>query len=790
MTMDRRTGSGIRIIARPAKLAGLLVLFGTLVSVIGGVGGASAADNSQPHRSKGSVTIVVKGLPKHTRSNVIMVGPRGRSQKPLRRELDVLEKKTLKRLPIGRYKLIVKKATVKRDFQTTRAGATVLPIHRMTNVKVRSGKRAKAVVVYGTIVNPGLKRITGSPLTVTGNPAHPTAIVLPGRIRFPKNAILAMPPSSVAPYGVLSHVVSRHLLANRTKVRVRPATIYEALPNAVFASPLKLTPTSSSESRKAVSGDILDGVGCGDTGWVKPAVSISNAKATGAWATTEIGLHTAFGFVGHEFTTGLEINFGFTLGASIEAELKDPSCSITAGGFQFTAVAAGLPITGGFSPNMSVSTANELKLKMGMKMPVTMRFRGGIDVELKPEIPVYLEPDLSVGEVELEGPELDKSLNPWPIEAGVGIGLNFGIGAAIGGSPDLQASVTGNMDSGFVASLSAERCGLDAELGSFYAAGRLGPAEIRTPSTPPLLHKELVDYPKALCGWGENGPTGETGPTGLTGPTGPTGPKEGGFFKSVSTGDGQACGLKMDDTIACWGYVEPFRETPPEGSFKSVESGGRHVCAIRPDDAVTCWDYGEFGQTSPPEGRFRSISGGSYHTCGIKMSGVVACWGQNDGGKASPPGGIFKSVSAGDKHTCGVRADDTIACWGRNYYGAATPPDGAFASVDASFDYTCGLRLDASITCWGRLEPFGPDNETLVPPDVRLKSVSLSSRHGCGIQLDYTLICWGYNGLGQASPPSGKFRNISSGDTYSCGIRIDDRVVCWGFDDNATPPPT
>jgi len=86
---------------------------------------------------------------------------------------------------------------------------------------------------------------------------------------------------------------------------------------------------------------------------------------------------------------------------------------------------------------------------------------------------------------------------------------------------------------------------------------------------------------------------------------------------------------------------------PPAGAFKYLGAGALHTCGIKNDDTVACWGLGttagdcqgqgECGQAMPPADKFQQIAGGDTNTCGIKLDGSLACWGSNTGGRSTPP---------------------------------------------------------------------------------------------------------------------------------------------------------
>ena len=100
---------------------------------------------------------------------------------------------------------------------------------------------------------------------------------------------------------------------------------------------------------------------------------------------------------------------------------------------------------------------------------------------------------------------------------------------------------------------------------------------------------------------------------------------------------------------------------PP--TWHQVSAGGSHTCGVKMDGSVACWGYDNSGQSTPPSGGFQVVSAGGVHTCGVKMDGSVACWGYYDV-QSTPPSGSFRAVSAGGTHTCGVKMDGSVVCWG------------------------------------------------------------------------------------------------------------------------------
>ena len=256
-------------------------------------------------------------------------------------------------------------------------------------------------------------------------------------------------------------------------------------------------------------------------------------------------------------------------------------------------------------------------------------------------------------------------------------------------------------------------------------------------------------------------------------------------FTAVDTGREHTCGLRADNTIACWGANWRGQSDVPDGEFQAVSAGEGHSCAINTDRTIVCWGVNWYGQSDVPDGEFRAISAGGLHSCGLHTDGTVACWGQNEFGQSDAPGDSFRSVSAGFSHTCGVRTDFKVLCWGDRDHGQSDPPEGDFSDVRAGGDHTCGLRTDSTVTCWGMNSSRQAD-----APSGRFDAVSAGSWHTCGLRADGTAVCWGYRGSEATDAPSGRFIAISASTEHSCGLRVDGTIACWGgtFHDLARPP--
>ena len=62
--------------------------------------------------------------------------------------------------------------------------------------------------------------------------------------------------------------------------------------------------------------------------------------------------------------------------------------------------------------------------------------------------------------------------------------------------------------------------------------------------------------------------------------------------------------------LACWGRdaYGVGKAMPPGGTFTAVSTGGDHTCGLRTDDTLACWGLDNTGQATPPSGTFTVVS--------------------------------------------------------------------------------------------------------------------------------------------------------------------------------------
>ena len=298
---------------------------------------------------------------------------------------------------------------------------------------------------------------------------------------------------------------------------------------------------------------------------------------------------------------------------------------------------------------------------------------------------------------------------------------------------------------------------------------------------------------------------------GLTGATGLLDSPQGSFTQ-IDAGHNHSCAVSKGGIVECWGgsysdvhtvfppeewalltpEEKAFMKTllgPPEGQFKSVSVGLGLDCGVKVDNSAACWGVGpdSSDEWNPPDGKYTSISVGDFHACGIRTDQTVVCWGSNEGfdgdflGQATPPDGPFEVINAETYHTCGFRPNGEIRCWGSIVGGV----DGEVQVCEQQPDGTTECWVDEEVTAAQRAWGGWPGDA----PDGDLKAIDGDQDGSCALWDGGHIRCWGYGGTNDAPPP-GIFTAVTVGKEHGCGLRPDGSVECWGDDEfgQASPP--
>jgi hypothetical protein len=245
-----------------------------------------------------------------------------------------------------------------------------------------------------------------------------------------------------------------------------------------------------------------------------------------------------------------------------------------------------------------------------------------------------------------------------------------------------------------------------------------------------------------------------------------------------------ACRVDRLGQLSCW--RSNLSVTPP-GEFVSVDDDGYDACALRTDQTVVCWGVARNGWPHAPKTTFAHVSLGRLvsplhlgrdYACGLTNDGRIQCWESGSEGVTFALNGIYTAMEAGDDTVCGLRADGDVDCLSSiHHLTERTPPgEGPIVAFTLGWNRTgCLVETDRSARCWTSPLPRGSQ----VPE--RIKNVSSLRAGGggvCAIRDDERLQCWGRAG----TPPEGRFRELRRPDGFGtyCGRAVDGTFYCWG----------
>jgi hypothetical protein len=249
-------------------------------------------------------------------------------------------------------------------------------------------------------------------------------------------------------------------------------------------------------------------------------------------------------------------------------------------------------------------------------------------------------------------------------------------------------------------------------------------------------------------------------------------------LKQVAVGGDTACGIRLDDTLICWGAYDL---QPPSGTFVKVAVEEQDACAIATDGSLSCWRGDGFALVPPP-GKFTDLAlNAQYDGCALTAEGEVRCWGAHYSPDVTPPefaGRQFVSISGG-YFMCALGADGTPAC----EVNLGIPPAESLQMIQSGDDRACAVREDGSAAFWGNTTslrmPQGSSFKWIGELVGRVCTLDSAGTLGCGAAY------YGLDGLINAFDFPGKYLSASasafivSGARSICAIRDDQHVVCF-----------
>lgn len=175
-------------------------------------------------------------------------------------------------------------------------------------------------------------------------------------------------------------------------------------------------------------------------------------------------------------------------------------------------------------------------------------------------------------------------------------------------------------------------------------------------------------------------------------------------FKSISVGGIHGCGIKLDNSVFCWGNNDDNKVNGPYGAYaKQIVCSTSSTCIIKLDDTIECWGPANFPQLSQEENNNIKFITQSRHS----FSGANSCWITNNDslfcrGNDSNMNLIsvplnnkkYKSASCGDEICCGLTLLGEIDCFGEESFYRFTSklPNGyKYEKIDVSNHYAAGL---------------------------------------------------------------------------------------------------
>lgn len=430
--------------------------------------GASAPAQAQARATalagaKAKLTIRVVGLPKGERGAFTLFGPRQspRAQRPLRRRLFRQGTSTVGGLRPGLYRVKVLRVRLHESRGAIRRGAVAFPLRRKLRFRVKPGG-TKIDVGYGTIVNPGVRGVSGRIRRVLGSKSSsPSGVVLAGRRGVRRGVILSARPSALLPRGLLARVTGVRKGRRSVTVGLRPASIYEVAPNMSFSIAL-------SDVQQAQASSLIK---CGPE--LRPYVKVGDVRLTGGWTTTRVL------FV--DVTTGAEAYLTFRAGVGVRVSATAPvGCKLQLPAFALQGMAGPIPVYGAIRPGAKAEAGAAANLYSEGSTDITLGARIGAVPPTAAPVLRFGSPSFTFGADLFAG-----------FRAALSLDAELGIGAA--NAANLHLTFGNSLD--FVAS--PGNCSWDLNLGTFSGGGKLGPFDVVTPSSPPLYHQNLWQQP---CG--------------------------------------------------------------------------------------------------------------------------------------------------------------------------------------------------------------------------------------------------------------------------------------------------
>ena len=479
---------------------------------------AHAATHGQSQPGTGTLRVVVSGLPRGLRANLVVIGPHAR-------RFVLTQSTLLSSLSPGPYRVQVKQIALQHAQSGLPAGSVIEPQAASVIGTVGPGRITNVVAGYGTIRSGIVHALAERPLAVLGSdPSAATGIVLAGRAPFTPGMILTAAPSAALPGGLLDSVTAVKASGGETVLTLTPATLTAAFPRLdvnetaplstahAQASSSQAHGASATDQSAAVNfnadagADAAFATNCGfSAGSGQGGFVFDPALAGTVSVATDISYSTVAGFAAS--SNGLRV-LAHVAGRLAVAIPRGVRCQATIPGvhLQGSIIVAGVPVP--LFATSSLAMSAETTTSLSEQASVDVAVNGG----------AASNGALSLAPVGNQGALTSQTLSPFggqidvtpTIEAGIGVGAGLDR-VAVGA----QLELTGT--------LNPATCNLD--LNADLADGPVrGPINANDGTSFPIAGPGGALPPLFSCAT-DIGPAEPNGPAVPAGPAEPAGPE-------------------------------------------------------------------------------------------------------------------------------------------------------------------------------------------------------------------------------------------------------------------------